>query len=279
MLDFRDLTLVIVATRAHELSKIAVNDCLRQAAFGDVLIYTNDRSQIQIPGARYFDVPDWDNKKAAGQFYYSQAALNVETPFGLYIEWDAGIFNPGKWRDDFLAYDYIGAPWNTADDLKVGNGGFTIMSKRLGDFLCHERARFPVYTDWCVCRTQRRALEAAGGFKWAPYDVAIDFAWELTTRSPNVFGYHGIFNWPDMIGHPETVRRAKIMIEDPYLITKLPPLFKSAPWVADAIGENAFTKYRSQPIGTVQRQSYPPSITQRRALIAAMQNNNRGLKA
>jgi len=286
MIDLHQITLVMVATRAHDLSKIAINDCLRQAAFGDVLIYTNDQARVQIPGARYFSVTDWDNKKDAGRFYYSAAAANVETPFGLFIEWDAGIFNPGKWRDDFLAYDYVGAPWNTGDDLKVGNGGFTLMSKRFGDFLCKETLRFPVTTDWDICRTHRRGIEAAGGFKWAPYEVAQDFAWELAPRSPNTFGYHGIFNWPDMIGHPETIQRVKLMVDDTYLCTKLAPLFKSAPWLVEAIGTAAFEKYLSaipnnvrpaRPFGAIQQPNRGMSLSHRRALLASMVRP--GLKA
>lgn len=245
MLDLSRTSLVVVGTRAHEMTTLAINDILRVADFRDVLIFTDAADKIAIPGARYWDVPDWDNKKDAGEFYYANAMQHVETEWGFLIEWDAGIYDPKKWQDKFLAYDYIGAPWQTTDNHKVGNGGFTIMTKRLGQFLIDHKKQFPVYTDWDVCRTQRRALERAGGFTYAPYDLAHDFSWELVNpRSPNTFGYHGIFNWPDMIGREETARRTRMMIDDPYLITKLQPLFKSnLQWLADAIGLDAYQKY------------------------------------
>lgn len=292
MIDLRQLTLVVVATRGHALTKIAIEDCLRQAEFGAVLIYTDDPARVGIPNAQYFEVPDWDNKKAAGQFYYAKAAENVRTPAGLYLEWDAGIFNPGKWKPEFMQYDYIGAPWNTSDDMKVGNGGFTIMSQRLGNFLVTNFKNYPCYTDWDVCRTWRKKIEHATGFKWAPYELAREFAWELAPRSPNTFGYHGIFRWPEMIGHEETARRVVLMTEDPYLITKLPPLFKEAgDWLVEAIGPEAYQRYvnsnpppahrRGGPFTSqlpIPRRPTTPTVAQRRALILA-QLNRPGLKA
>src|SRR5216684_1929777 len=112
MLDLSRVTLVIVATRGHEICRIAVEDCLRRAVFGGVLIYTDDETRVgPLDGARYFQVPDWSNKVDAGRFYYSEAMAKVETEFGLLIEWDGGIHDATKWRQEFFEYDYIGAPW------------------------------------------------------------------------------------------------------------------------------------------------------------------------
>jgi hypothetical protein len=247
MLDLSKVTLVVVATRGHEMTRIAINDCLQKAVFGDVLIYTDAESRVgPLDGARYFQVPDWPNKVEAGRFYYSEAMTRVATPFGLLIEWDGGIYDPVKWRDDFFEYDYIGAPWVTNDDLKVGNGGFTLMSKRLGDFIYTHRSQFPCTTDWDVCRSQRPALERAGGFKWAPRDVAADFAWELGPRSPNNFGYHGTFNWPMMMERTDLIARARAMTDDSYLLSKMEPLIRKAPWLQQEIGDEAWNKYSAR---------------------------------
>jgi hypothetical protein len=247
MLDLSKVTLLIVATRGHEMSRIAVADCLQRAAFGGVLIYTNDESRVgPFNGARYVSVPDWPNKVEAGRFYYSEAMAKVETPFALLIEWDGGIFDPAKWRADFFEYDYIGAPWVTGDNLKVGNGGFTLMSKRLGDFVYAHRTQFPCVTDWDLCRTQRQKLEQAGGFKWAPADIAADFAWELGPRSLNNFGYHGTFNWPALMQRDDLIVRARAMTDDSYLLTKIEPLVRRAPWLQQEIGDEAWKKYSAR---------------------------------
>lgn len=240
MLDLSNTTLVIVATRGHAISKIAVDACLERATFGGVLIYTNDRSRIEVPGAVYHDVPDWPNKVEAGRFYYSEAMSGVETPFALLIEWDGGIFDATKWRADFFEYDYIGAPWITIDNNKVGNGGFTLMSKRLGDFICARRGQYPCMTDFDVCRRWRQTFEREGGFKWPSADVAADFAWELGTRSPNNFGYHGTFTWPRMLDRDDLIARARAMTEDPYTLSKIAPLIRTAPWLQVELNTDAW---------------------------------------
>jgi hypothetical protein len=289
MLDLKNTTLVIVATRAHAMSRVAIEDCLAKADFAEVIIYTDDRDKIVVPGARYFYAPDFPNKKLAGEFYYSGAAANVTTPFGLYIEWDGGIFDAKNWRPEFFEYDYIGAPWTlTTDDHRVGNGGFTLMSNRLGAFLCNERKRFPVCTDFDVCRKQRSALEAAGGFKWAPYDVAAKFAWELTPRPTDNFGYHATFTWPFMLPKEELIRRTEMMIEDDYLFTKISPLIKAANWLLKEISPAALEKYQGQYPTEMQRHGHvfrpgqqartANTLAQRRAnMLALMQRQ--GLKA
>jgi hypothetical protein len=242
MLDLSNTTLVIVVTRGHEISRLAVEACVQRASFGGVLIYTNDRSRIQtsFDGARYVDVPDWPNKTEAGRFYYSEAMKNVETSHALLIEWDGGIFDPSKWRADFFNYDYIGAPWIVHDNNKVGNGGFTLMSRRLGVFLYEHRAHMPCMTDFDVCRRWRQQLEREGGFRWPGVDVAADFAWELGPRSPNNFGYHGTFTWPRMLDRDDLITRARAMTSDPYIVTKMPPLIRAAPWLQQEIGSDAW---------------------------------------
>jgi len=244
-LDLSKVTLVVVATRGHEMTRIAVRDCIQRARFGGVLIYTDAPGRVQIDGARYVEVPDWPNKVEAGKFYYTEAMAGVETPFGLLIEWDGGICDPSKWRNDFFEYDYVGAPWVISDNLKVGNGGFTLMSKRLGDFIYANRAEYaPCTTDWELCRTLRPRLEQAGGFRWAPVDVAADFAWELGPRSMNNFGYHGTFTWTSIIDRASLIERARAMTDDPYLLTKMYPLVRDAPWLQQAIGADAWSRYQ-----------------------------------
>lgn len=292
MLDLSRCTLLFVETRAHEISKRVIEDCLQKARFGEVLIYTNDRTRIAVPDAHYVDVPDWPTKKEAGHFYYSEAMLGVRTDFALMLEWDGGIYDPNRWRNEFFEYDYIGAPWITRDNLKVGNGGFTLMSQRLGHFLATHRDQYPVFTDWDVCRTQRDALEKAGGFKWPSFELAGKFSWELAPRDAENFGFHGAFNWPQMLAREELIERAKLLTTTPYLLSKMRDLVKHAPWLETAIGPELWAKYTAvhpmnQPVpprGTrigLPHGYRPPNthrlIQQRRAL---MQDQiNRGLKA
>lgn len=68
----------------------------------------------------------------------------IETDFILNIQADGFVTNASKWTDDFLKYDYIGAPWKTIQgksNARVGNSGFSLRSR-----LFHELSGLPWYT-------------------------------------------------------------------------------------------------------------------------------------
>lgn len=57
----------------------------------------------------------------------------IETDFILNIQADGFVTNASKWTDDFLKYDYIGAPWAEPKGLsqaRVGNSGFSLRSRK-----------------------------------------------------------------------------------------------------------------------------------------------------
>ena len=65
---------------------------------------------------------------------------HIDTDYVLLVQDHAFIINPDSWRDDFFDYDYIGAPWPYRDRAyitpfgehqRVGNGGFSLRSKKL----------------------------------------------------------------------------------------------------------------------------------------------------
>jgi hypothetical protein len=293
MLDLPQVTLLFVETRAHKITKRVIDDAMSKINFGDILIYTDKPDLIPIEGARYIEVPDFPDKKSAGQFYYQFAMREVKTDFALMLEWDAGVKDVANWRWEFLDYDYIGAPWKVRpqeeNSMDVGNGGFTLMSKRLGHFLAENQKNFPVYTDWDLCRNQRKHLEQLG-FKWPRRDVATKFAWELTKLPPGgVFGFHATFTWPLMLPREEVVARARLMTETEYLTSKMPDLMKKAPWLEDELGAELFTRYReinpayspqgpARILSASQRQKMNHILTQRRELYRS-QMQRAGLKA
>lgn len=139
---------------------------------------------------------------------YSHAMLYkltdfVQTPFALTVQRDGMVTNPELWRDDFLEYDYIGAPWppNThftkeGVEVRVGNGGFSLRSKKLLDAFNTLPLSFTdngtgfFNEDGNICVYRRKALEDYG-IKFAPVDVAAAFSTELTVpESVPSFGKH-----------------------------------------------------------------------------------------
>ena len=58
----------------------------------------------------------------------------IDTDFCLIIQGDGFVIHPENWTDEFLKYDYIGAPWRNLAHysfIRVGNGGFSLRSKKL----------------------------------------------------------------------------------------------------------------------------------------------------
>lgn len=228
MIELPQLTLVMVETRQHELARMAVEDCLRVAAFGDVLILTDRPAEFAGLG-RIRLVPDWPDKIGWSQAWWFDVPPLVTTSHTLNIQWDSWIWQPAMWRAEFLKFDYIGAPWPSAWFKKdkrftVGNGGFSLVSTRLKQYVLEHREIFPCTTsadDALLCCEYRPALEAAG-FVWAPEQIARDFAFECDRPGPrsNHFGFHGAFNFSIVLDQAQLQRRLAIVARSPYAAGK-----------------------------------------------------------
>lgn len=141
----------------------------------------------------------------------------INTDFVITIQHDGFIINPNAWTDDFLNYDYIGAPWPWREHafvtpfnehISVGNGGFSLRSKKLLELPTKVEVPFDVVAmnhfykmfgavnwneDGNICVHNRHIFEE-NGCKFAPVEVAKYFSYE-TPLSINQgivpFGYHG----------------------------------------------------------------------------------------
>lgn len=145
--------------------------------------------------------------EAYSQFVIKQLNRYVATPHVLLIQYDGFVLNPDAWSAAFLTCDYIGAPWLEEDGYIVGNGGFSLRSKRLLELLAHDDAialppgidDIPTPEDWYLSVMIRDYLEQHG-MRWAPVEVAKAFAIEggpdgVTWNGQ--FGFHGL-SWTDI---------------------------------------------------------------------------------
>lgn len=237
-LQLPDVTLVMVETQRHTLARMAIEDCLRHAEFGEVVVCANQFDELRIPGATEVQVEDFPTKLAWCQYLWYGVPPLVKTRQALLIQWDSWIIDPAMWRDEFLRFDYIGAPWWYTDGLNVGNSGFSLRSKRLMDFLLLHRDRFPCNSaaeDDLASRVYRRDLEREGGFVWAGDADAADFAFEHTHVEGRHFGFHGTFNWPRVLDRKRLRERIEIAQRDKYIHNTgmMEGIYKAAPWLLD----------------------------------------------
>lgn len=161
-----------------------------------------------------YQIPKLNGLGAYSKFCIRDMTKYVNTPFALVCQSDGYVLNGEAWTDGFLNWDYIGAPFNPSG--VVGNGGFSLRSKRLMDYLaCTSWDDFHP-EDSAICVRHRAELEAAG-FKIAPLEVAQKFAVEgrswngqewmgTANRWNGQFGFHswltpGVPNAPKIFHH------------------------------------------------------------------------------
>ena len=226
-LQLPTVTLVMVETREHTLARMAIEDCLDKADFGDVLILTNWPKEFSSlccthnVQPRFKVVEDWPTKIGWSQCFWTEVAPLLQTSHTLNIQWDSWIWDVTKWNPIFLEYDYIGAPWWYKDGKNVGNGGFSLISTRLKRYLQSHLNEFPCINaadDDLLSRKYRPTLEHHG-FDWAPERLAHDFAFECCRPTPTSrhFGFHAMFNWSEVLP-PERLReRVKIAMASDYI--------------------------------------------------------------
>ena len=225
MLKLPDVTLLMIETREYELARLAVEDCMKAAEFGEVLVISDDGWPVMETHGnntvRYHTIKDPPSKVDWCRALWFEAPPQLRTSHVLQIQWDSWICDPEIWSDDFLKYDYIGAPWWYKDGKNVGNSGFSLVSTALKRYICDRRWQFPCDTsveDDLLCRKYRPALEDAG-FVWAPEWVAHNFAFECCRPSKHSrhFGFHAAFNFPEVLDRVRLKERVRAMIRSPYI--------------------------------------------------------------
>jgi hypothetical protein len=197
MVELPRVTLVTVDSVANDLTAKALED-----------------TYVQIePYTAINSMGGHDSIAAVEECMWYQIPTLLTTSHALFIQYDGWVLDGSLWRDEWLRYDYIGAPWPWHAGYQVGNGGFSLRSRKLMQFLADNRTTFPVRTpeDDTLCRAYRPFLESHG-FRWAPTMIAEDFSFERE-RPHRTFGFHGIFNWPHVLS-PEGLAERKALAND-----------------------------------------------------------------
>jgi len=135
------------------------------------------------------------------RFVLKRLYRHITTSHVLLIQWDGYVAHPELWMNEFLAWDYLGAPWpDGKGGHTVGNGGFSLRSRKLLEALQDDR--FPLITnteDVTICGEHRSSLQRDFGIRFGPPDLAKWFSFEMDARDviagQKTFGFHGLFNF------------------------------------------------------------------------------------
>lgn len=219
-----DITLCAIA--GYEKNVVptwkALNYSLHQIPFQNALFlvpYNEHYKTSEINGLRVIELPPMDFQ-SFNKFMMKDFNSYIKTPYVLIVQHDGFIIDSTKWDDKYFQYDYVGAPWyvNPSDNIpvdfdnRVGNGGFSLRSKKLLD-LCPQIIHNAVYEklasmkineDVIICRAMKWFF-AMNGCKFAEPEIAAKFSVEHPIpENPqfnknniltyNTFGFHGRHN-------------------------------------------------------------------------------------
>lgn len=200
-----DVTLCAAASVNVPASLAAMKRCLDVADFGKALLFT-DAENLDLPvGIERVAIPRLGSSAEYSRFVLHEMADWVATSHCLIVQWDGFILDPSAWDEAFLACDYIGAPWpQFRDGHDVGNGGFSLRSKRL--MLALRDPQFvpsDAAEDVVIARINRNWLERDKDMRFADRALAGAFAFERARDVASPFGFHGVFNLPEAVGMEE----------------------------------------------------------------------------
>ena len=173
----------------------------KQIDFAEMILVSHELPKNLPSNIRYVNTEKTTFHKSFN-FPYVLLPELVETDYLLSIHDDGFVINPHLWSDEFLNYDYIGAPWKNHDWCsvnRVGNGGFCLRSKKFLQFSSQFNTCEGIGEDSYLCTS--KYLDAIDyGIKFAPLELSMKFSYENPLGNWNQkinfdeakhFGWHG----------------------------------------------------------------------------------------
>ncbi len=199
-LQLNNVTLVAMTSVNVYETVQAMKYSMRGIDFGDAVLICHFRPIYLPRNIRYDHTGKLRNIDDFNYKMLYELGDHIHTDYAMIVHYDGFIVHPECFRDEFLDYDYIGAPWpDPHDDFtyrdingtlrRVGNSvGFR--SKRLIDFpkaagLPFEADHGYFHEDGFLCVKNRHLVEEAG-MTIAPMEVAKYFSHE--TMIPEIEG-------------------------------------------------------------------------------------------
>jgi len=178
----------------------ALEASLTQIEFAACKLFSDTELVPDHPDITMIPIPSLTSASAYSKFLLGGLVDHIDTSHCLIVQWDGHVIDARRWQPAFLDYDYIGASWpQFADGHDVGNGGFSLRSRRL-----MEACRLPGFhpshpEDVAVARHNRAWLEGQG-MRYAPRALADRFSAERAGNLQDSFGYHGVWHMPRVLG-------------------------------------------------------------------------------
>lgn len=211
MVSLNNVTLVSVTSVNVDRTIRALKHSMKGISFGEVLLLTD--KDVSPSGIKTIKIDTLDYI-GYSHFIVYELYKYINTDFVLIIQDDGFVTNPEMWNSEFLKYDYIGAPFPIPqpDDnisyrdpfgnlVRVGNGGFSLRSKKLlslpSELNLEWKPYFGYYNEDGFFAVHNKHILEEHGCVFAPVEIAGSFSIESTTietLGKIQFGFHGKHN-------------------------------------------------------------------------------------
>lgn len=177
MLKLPNVTLIALTSLDFEGHKKAIDKSSEGIEWGATKIIWDETIK---------SIDDWNYKVIYELHNY------VDTEFAMLVHADGCVIRPDAWRDEFLSYDYVGAPWplptdnfsyrsNSGELVRVGNS-VSIRSRRILEMPSRLELEWKSYygntNEDGFLNVHNRDILKEHGIKFAPLEVAKYFSKE-----------------------------------------------------------------------------------------------------
>ena len=209
-LKLPDITLLSATSTEMDQAQISMKISLQNIEFGAAKLLCTSAPKQKYPDIEYVSIPPLNSVDDYNEIIFQDLHKYFETSHCLIVQSDSFVVNSSLWKEEFLQFDYIGAPWSNKIQINpnlvlhlekntVGNGGFSLRSHKLAkttakiDF---NSLKFPLKSeDIIICHYLYKEM-LNNGIRFAPPELAAQFSMEnvnhLYGQDVNsVFGFHG----------------------------------------------------------------------------------------
>lgn len=196
----KNLTIVAVDTSYKALTAKAIDQTLAVTKAEKVLVLSD---------TDFYPGSDWVEIEPINQREYSRIVFKELTPFietdhFMVIQYDGMPIDETYWDEDYLKFDYIGAPWPWGPiDRRNGNGGFSLRHRKIAELCADPKLEWDpegygdnnYMEDIHICNMYRDYL-ISQGVVFAPYQLAKKFSAEIPGGKYPTYGFHGTLCLP-----------------------------------------------------------------------------------
>ena len=216
-LTLPNVTLLAVTSVEIEQHQMSLKISSQNIEFGAVKLLSSSIPEKKYSDIEYVSVTPM-GRADQNRFLIEDLHKYFETSHCLYVEGDSFVVNADLWKEEFIEFDYIGAPWpnkiqindhkvalwtnydadgdttkfptnpNLILDMKencVGSGGFSLRSRKLLKAIAkinYDSLKFPIKSeDVIICHYLYKEM-IDKGIRFGPPKLAAQFAMEDTNH-------------------------------------------------------------------------------------------------